>query len=119
MHDTFIRSLNENDSTTPLHVDIWEEMSSYVVSHPHKFQAPEHLPGDEPKYTHRDRLSAMKTSGDRSILCFVKKIHCTGFKISVKCKFDGETLTKCDFLEGRLPKYFFQEICSSGAKQLF
>ena len=21
---------------------------------PHKFQAPKHLPGDEPKYTHRD-----------------------------------------------------------------
>ena len=24
---------------------------------------------------------------------------------------------KCDFLEGLLPKYFFQEICSSGGKQ--
>ena len=26
-------------------------------------------------------------------------------------------MVKCDFLEGRLPKYFFQEICSSGGKQ--
>ena len=24
---------------------------------------------------------------------------------------------KCDFLEGRLPKYFFQAMCSSGGKQ--
>ena len=35
----------------------------------------------------------------------------------MKCKFDGQTHTKCDFLEGRLPKYFFQEICFSGGKQ--
>ena len=26
-------------------------------------------------------------------------------------------MVKCDFLEGRLPKFFFQEICSSGGKQ--
>ena len=32
-----------------------------------------------------------------------------------KYKFDGQTLTKCDFLKGRLPK-FFSEICSSGGK---
>ena len=30
---------------------------------------------------------------------------------------DCQTLIKCDFLEDRLPKYFFQEICSSGGKQ--
>ena len=30
---------------------------------------------------------------------------------------DGQTLKKCDFLEGRLLKYFFQEICFSGGKQ--
>ena len=33
------------------------------------------------------------------------------------CKFDGQNLIKCEFLEGRLPKYFFQEICSSSGKQ--
>ena len=38
-----------------------------------------------------------------------EKIHFTIFKISVKCKFDGQTLIKCDFLEGRLPKYFFRK----------
>ena len=32
--------------------------------------------------------------------------------------FDGQTLIKCEFLEGRLPKYFFQEMCSSGGKQI-
>ena len=26
-----------------------------------------------------------------------------------KFKFDGQTLIKCDFLKGRLPKYFFCE----------
>ena len=25
--------------------------------------------------------------------------------------------TKCDFLKGQLPKYFFLKICSSGGKQ--
>ena len=45
-----------------------------------------------------------------------KKIHFTVFKISVKMQIDGQTLIKCDFLEGRLPKYFFQEICFSGSK---
>ena len=34
-----------------------------------------------------------------------------------KYKFDGQTLTKCDFLKGRLPKYFFLKICSPGGKQ--
>ena len=48
-----------------------------------------------------------------------KKIHFTIFKISVKCKFDGQTLIKCDFLEGRLPKYFFQEMCSSVVSKLY
>ena len=24
-----------------------------------------------------------------------------------KCKFDGQTLVKCDFLEGRLPNFFW------------
>ena len=28
------------------------EVSSYAVSNLHKFQAPEHLTGDEPKYAH-------------------------------------------------------------------
>ena len=46
-----------------------------------------------------------------------KKFIFTVFKISVKCKFDGQTLIKCDILAGRLPKYFFQEICSSGGNQ--
>ena len=46
-----------------------------------------------------------------------EKTHFPVFKISVKCKFDGQTLIKCDFLEGRLPQYFFQEICSFGCKQ--
>ena len=31
--------------------------------------------------------------------------------------FDSQTLTKCDFLKGRLPKYIFLKICSSGGKQ--
>ena len=49
---------------------------------------------------------------------FEKNIHCTVFLIyPKKCKFDGQIFIKCDFLEGRLPKYFFQEICSSGGKQ--
>ena len=26
-------------------------------------------------------------------------------------------ITKCDFLKGRLPKYFFLKICSSAGKQ--
>ena len=28
-------------------------MNSYAVSHHSKLQAPEHLPGDEPRYTHQ------------------------------------------------------------------
>ena len=28
------------------------------------------------------------------------------FKITAKCKFDGQTLIKFDFLEGRLPNFF-------------
>ena len=32
-------------------------------------------------------------------------------------KFILQTLTKCDFLKGRLPKYFFPKMCSSGGKQ--
>ena len=32
-------------------------------------------------------------------------------------KFGGQTLIKCDFLKGQLSK-FFQEICSSGGKQI-
>ena len=48
---------------------------------------------------------------------FWKKNHFTVFKISVKCNFDGQTLIKCDFLESRLLKYFFQEMCSFGGKQ--
>ena len=46
-----------------------------------------------------------------------KKIVLPFLKYPLKCKFDGQTLIKCDFLDGRLPKYFFQEICSSGGKQ--
>ena len=38
-------------------------------------------------------------------------------KYAEKCKFDGQTLIKCDFLKGRLLKYFFLAICSSGSKQ--
>ena len=38
-------------------------------------------------------------------------------KDPLKYKFDGQTLTKCDFLKGRLPKYFFLKICSSGGKK--
>ena len=38
---------------TLLRLDICE-LNSYAVSHQHKFEAPEHLLGDEPKYTHRD-----------------------------------------------------------------
>ena len=48
-------------------------------------------------------------SGKEFILPFLK--------YQLKCKFDGQTLIKCDSLEGRLPKYFFQEKCSSGGKQ--
>ena len=47
---------------------------------------------------------------------FRKKIILPFLKYPLKCKFDGQTLIKCDFLEGRLSKYFFQEICSSGGK---
>ena len=46
-----------------------------------------------------------------------EKIHCTVFKISVKCKFDGQTLTKCDFFGRSVTQIFFQEICFSGGKQ--
>ena len=45
----------------------------------------------------------------KSILPFLKYLQ--------KCKFDGQTLIKCDFLEGRLPKYVLEEICFSGGKQ--
>ena len=38
---------------------------------------------------------------------FWGKIHFTVFKRSVKYKFDSQTLTKCEFLKGRLSKYFF------------
>ena len=41
---------------TLLRLDICE-VSSYAVSHTHKFPAPEHLPGDEPKYTHTETVS--------------------------------------------------------------
>ena len=46
-----------------------------------------------------------------------KKIIFPFLKYPSKCKFDCQTLIKYDFLEGRLPKYFFQEMCSSGGKQ--
>ena len=39
--------------------------------------------------------------GEKFILQFLKDPQ--------KYKFDGQTLTKCDFLNGRLPKYFFSE----------
>ena len=38
---------------------------------------------------------------------FENKIHFTVFKISVKMQIWWSNLIKCDFLEGRLPKYFF------------
>ena len=43
------------------------------------------------------------------IMDFEKKIILPFLKYPYKCKFDGETLIKCDFLEGRLPKYFFRK----------
>ena len=39
---------------------------------------------------------------------FWKKFILQFLKYPLKCKFDGQTLIKCDFLEGRLPKYFFR-----------
>ena len=48
---------------------------------------------------------------------FEKKFIVPFLKYPLKCKFDGQTVTNCDFLEGRLLKYFFQEMCSSGGKQ--
>ena len=47
---------------------------------------------------------------------FEKKIILLFLKYLYKCKFDGSTLLKCDFMEGRLPN-FFQEIYSTGGKQ--
>ena len=48
---------------------------------------------------------------------FRKKIHCIVFKISVKMRIlMVKPLQNVIFLEGLLPKYFFQEICSSGGK---
>ena len=38
-----------------------------------------------------------------------ENIHFTVLKKSFKSKFEGQTLIKCNFLEGRLPEYFFQE----------
>ena len=48
---------------------------------------------------------------------FSKKFILPFLKYPLKCKFDGQTLIKCDFFKGRFPKYFFQEVCSSGGKQ--
>ena len=48
---------------------------------------------------------------------FEKKIYFTVFKISIKCKFDGQTLIKCDFWKVGYPNIFFQEMCSTGGKQ--
>ena len=46
----------------------------------------------------------------------LKKSYFAVFKRSVKNKFDGRNLIKCDILKGRLPKYFFLEIGSSGGR---
>ena len=35
-----------------------------------------------------------------------KKIILPFLKYPLKCKLDGQTLIKCDFWEGRLPKLF-------------
>ena len=40
---------------------------------------------------------------------FEKQFVLPFLKYPQKCKFDGQTLIKCDFLEGRLPKYFFRK----------
>ena len=40
---------------------------------------------------------------------FEKKIHFTVSKIFVKCKFDGQTLIKCDFLKVGYPNIFFRK----------
>ena len=47
-----------------------------------------------------------------------EKIHFTVFKISVKnANLMVKPLKKCDFLEGCLPNFFFQEVCFRGSKQ--
>ena len=48
---------------------------------------------------------------------FEKKFILQFLKDPYNHKFDGQTLIKCDVLKGRLPKYFFLKICSSGGKQ--
>ena len=48
---------------------------------------------------------------------FWKQFILPFLKYPLKCKFDGQTLTKCDFLEDRLPKYFFRKYVFSGGKQ--
>ena len=48
---------------------------------------------------------------------FEKKFILPFLKYPLKCKFDGQTLTKCDFLKGRFTQIFFQEMCYSGGKQ--
>ena len=37
---------------------------------------------------------------------FEKKFIVPFLKYPYKCKFDGQTLLKCDYLEGRLPNFF-------------
>ena len=51
----------------------------------------------------------MMNFGEKFILQF--------FKDPQKNKFHGQTLTKCDFLKSRLPKFVFLKISSSGGKQ--
>ena len=48
---------------------------------------------------------------------FEKKFFLPFLKYPKKCKFDGQTLIKVIFLEGRLPKYCFFRKCSSGGNR--
>ena len=50
---------------------------------------------------------------------FEKKFILLFSKYPLKCKFDDQTLINSDFLEGRLPKYFFRKYVPLVASKLY